>query len=61
MLLAFDDAASASSTRLLDAWARQLDLRVLPRRWFGRLRRDTTELRPNLDALSAQQQPPDLA
>jgi Fic family protein len=39
MFLPFDHAASASSARLLDAWARQLDLRVLPRRWFGRLRR----------------------
>jgi Fic family protein len=39
MLLPFDHSAVAATTELLDDWARQLDLRVLPRRWFGRLRR----------------------
>ncbi len=39
MLLPFDREAVAPSTVLLDRWAHQLDARVLPRRWFGRLRR----------------------
>ena len=38
MLLPFDPGATGI-TRQLDDWARQLDLRVLPRRWSGRLRR----------------------
>lgn len=39
MLLPFDSAAVGSLTPVLDAWARELDARVLPRRWSGRLRR----------------------
>jgi Fic family protein len=39
MLLPFDYAPAAARTPVLDAWAQQLDARVLPRRWFGRLRR----------------------
>lgn len=39
MFLPFDHSATEASAQLLDAQARQLDLRVLPRRWFGRLRR----------------------
>jgi Fic family protein len=39
MLLPFDPAQMSSMTGELDEWARRLDLRVLPRRWSGRLRR----------------------
>lgn len=39
MLLPFGGEALQPQTALLDAWARQLDARILPRRWFGRLRR----------------------
>lgn len=41
MLLAFDAAAPTSreTERELDVWAERLDLRVLSRRWAGRLRR----------------------
>jgi hypothetical protein len=37
MFLPFDHSSVAATTELLDDWARQLDLRVLPRR--GLLRR----------------------
>jgi Fic family protein len=39
MLLPFDYGYVARATGELDAWAQQLDERILPRRWFGRLRR----------------------
>lgn len=39
MLLPFDYGYAAPWTAALDAWAKQLDERILPRRWFGRLRR----------------------
>jgi hypothetical protein len=39
MLLPFDAPAVTPLTLALDAWAGRLDLRVLPRRWSGRLRR----------------------
>jgi Fic family protein len=39
MILPFDYGDVTGLTRPLDAWARQLDERILPRRWFGRLRR----------------------
>jgi Fic family protein len=39
MLLPFDHSAVVSNARLLDAWAQRLDAQVLPRRWWGRLRR----------------------
>ncbi len=39
MLLPFEEEVVESTARWLDDWARQLDLRVLPRRWSGRLRR----------------------
>lgn len=39
MLLPFDRDQVATSALVLDRWARRLDARVLPRRWFGRLRR----------------------
>jgi Fic family protein len=38
MLLPFDPAGGPL-TMALDAWAERLDQRILPRRWFGRLRR----------------------
>lgn len=39
MLLPFDVASFKDIELELDAWAQRLDLRVLPRRWSGRLRR----------------------
>jgi Fic family protein len=39
MMLPFDDTDLATWTGPLDSWARTLDERILPRRWFGRLRR----------------------
>jgi len=39
MLLGFDERSMSPFTRDLDTWAKQLDERILPRRWFGRLRR----------------------
>ncbi len=39
MMLPFETGAVLDETLLLDRWARELDLRVLPRRWSGRLRR----------------------
>jgi Fic family protein len=39
MLLPFDYGRCVPFTGALDAWAKQLDERILPRRWFGRLRR----------------------
>ena len=39
MLLPFDFSIASQRALQLDAWARQLDARILPRRWFGRLRR----------------------
>jgi Fic family protein len=39
MIFPFDEVAVRSATRDLDVWAQQLDERILPRRWFGRLRR----------------------
>lgn len=39
MLLPFDETVLASDASVLDAWAQRLDERILPRRWFGRLRR----------------------
>lgn len=39
MLLPFDNGSVTSLTSILDRWARELDARVLPRRWSGRLRR----------------------
>jgi len=39
MLLPFDRSAVDERRSVLDRWADQLDARVLPRRWSGRLRR----------------------
>jgi Fic family protein len=39
MLLPFTPAAATDSCAELDAWATQLDERILPHRWEGRLRR----------------------
>lgn len=39
MLLPFDEVSTRPLTHRLDEWAVQLDERILPRRWFGRLRR----------------------
>jgi Fic family protein len=39
MLLPFDIAAFGAPCAELDAWAKRLDERILPRRWAGRLRR----------------------
>jgi Fic family protein len=39
MLLPFDAVTVAPLTPVLDRWAADLDARVLPRRWSGRLRR----------------------
>src|SRR3954451_15017347 len=39
MLLPFDAPAVTPLTPVLDRWAAELDARVLPRRWSGRLRR----------------------
>jgi hypothetical protein len=39
MLFPFDNDALTGETRILDRWSRQLDRRVMPRRWEGRLRR----------------------
>ncbi len=39
MILPFEERHLRELTDPLDEWARQLDERILPRRWFGRLRR----------------------
>jgi Fic family protein len=39
MLLPFDNNAFAEEIAVLDHWSRQLDRRIMPRRWQGRLRR----------------------
>ncbi len=39
MFLPFNNEAMDGETTVLDRWARQLDRRVMPRRWEGRLRR----------------------
>ena len=39
MLLSFDISPVERQCRDLDAWATQLDERIMPRRWVGRLRR----------------------
>jgi Fic family protein len=39
MLLPFANEAFDGDTAILDRWSRQLDRRVMPRRWEGRLRR----------------------